>query len=312
MNLRVTQNTFTRASLASIQRAQGRIAASEEQILTGRRINRPSDAPLDTASVQRLRSCQAKLEQYQRNIDNAQGRVESAASVLTDLSDLFTQAQEVCLSAANATTDDAERRALAASVDDLLQALVGQANAAFDGRYLFAGTADDAPPFEAVLDADGGVAEVAYHGNAARGEIQVGPYTRIQVGEPGLEAFGGSAAEPGAFDALIELRGLLLNTGGLSEADQSAALSSHVARLRTAQDRVIDAAARLGARSVQLESTRTTLENAGLTTASQLSTLEDTDLVSAALELQTHQTALEAAFAVSARMFTTSLLEYLQ
>jgi len=312
MSFRVTQAALARAALSNIQRAQGNIASSQEQLATGRRINRLSDAPLDAAQAQRLHSYSSKVQQYQRNLERAQSQIEYAAATTQELSDVFIQAREICLRGADSATGPDERRSLAVAVDQLLDTLMRRANASFNGRYIFAGTADDAPPFTAELDETGNLGAIAYSGDSGRIELQVGPHARLQTNEPGSTVFVDPATGETSFDALIELRDLLRNPDGRSETETCQALSAHVGQVAEAHERIVDAASRFGWRSSQLEFTRTTLDNMMLSDTELLSSLEDADFATAALQLSTQEAALEAALAVSARILTTSLLEYLR
>ena len=80
---------------------------AQQQLATSRRINRPSDAPLDAARAHRVRAHSAKLTQYSRGLDQAQHEIEFAAGTLQQASDLFVEARDICVRAANATTDPA-------------------------------------------------------------------------------------------------------------------------------------------------------------------------------------------------------------
>jgi len=312
MNLRVTSSSSTRSMLASIRAASDNVASTQEQISTGRRINRPSDAPLDAAHAQRLHVNQAKLGQYGRNLEQAQSEIEYAASSIQQLSDVLIQAREACTEGANATTSADDRRNLAYSVDQLLQGAVDRANTQFNGKYLFAGTATDTQPFETHVGSSGYVDRVTYQGNDGRLQVDVGPRTRVQTNEPGSAVFGASGAEDSVFDALIQLRDILLNEAGRSDHEVSTALSDHLGVLGAAQESVLDATARLGWRSNQLESTRTAIDNAQLANSQLLGELEDADIAGAAARLYSQETALEAAMVVAGRMFRSSLLDYLQ
>lgn len=311
MNFRVSASSLARAALATISQAQREMALAQEQVATGRRLNRPSDAPLDAARSRRLESYKAQLGQYQRNLEEAGARLEVATSTVQELSDIFIQARQVALRGADAATDPAERRSLATEVDQLLEGLIQRGNTSWAGRYIFAGTADDSAPFEGRAGDSGYTDTVLYHGNDGRVELQVGPHTRLQVNEPGSEIFTATATQPSLFDVLAELRDLLMNADGLAESDQCRALSDHVGALDEAHGRVVDAASRLGWRASEVETTRRTVENLQLTTVENLSGLEDADYASAALTISARQVALEAALTVSARLMKNNLLEYL-
>jgi len=303
---RITQQSVTRSALNSMRRATTALSATQEQLATGRRINRLSDAPLDAARAHRVRAHRSKLEQHVRNLDQAQGEIDFTASVLQDVSDLFIEARDICLRAANATTVSEGRESLAGAVDQLLETLVLRANAHFNGRYVFAGTANDAPPYTATRSGRE-ITAVTYEGNGDHVELDVGPTTRVTTAEPGTLALGGTEA----IDVLVELRDLLRNRDGLSESELAQALSAHLDPIGQAHDNVIDATARMGWRSRQVEFTRTVLDNASLADTRVISRLEDTDFAEAAALLFRQEATVQTALMISARMVQNTLLDYL-
>ena len=311
MPFRVTQQSVARATMAGLRRANQNLSVAQERLATQRRINRLSDAPLDAARAHRLRAHASKLGQHQRNLDEAQHQIEFAASALQQASDLFVEARDVCIRAANAATDAAERQSFVDAAEQLIESLVRRANADYNGRYVFAGSADDAEPF-AAQRAGGYVVAVDYQGNGEAVELEAGPRARVATGEPGTLVFGGEGQDGTAFDALIELRDLLRNTEGLSESELTLALSDHLEKLDVAHGRIIDSTARFGWRASQLEFTRTVLDNASLADAASISELEDADFAEAAALLYQQEAALQTALMVSARIMQNTLLEYLE
>ncbi|MFW6161404.1 MAG: flagellar hook-associated protein FlgL [Planctomycetota bacterium] len=304
---RVTQQSVARSVSQSIRRATENLNTAQEQVATGRRISRLSDAPLDAARAHRLRANRGRLEQHMENLEYAQSNIEFTASTVQGIGDLFVEAKDICIRAADGATLAEERQALAGAADQLLETLVRQANAEYDGHYVLAGTADDAPPFT-VQRSGGSIAAVTYGGSRTTLALDIAPRTDVELGETGTNVFSGTDA----FDALIELRDLLRNTDGLSEREQAAALSDHIGVLREAHETVVDATSALGWRSNQLEFTRTVLEDTTLADTALISELEDADYAEAVSLLQRSEAGLQMALAISARMIQNTLLNYLE
>ena len=312
MNLRVTNQSLVRSSLASIRQATQNILVSQEQLATGRKVNRPSDAPLDAAHAQRLHARTAKLAQYRRSLEHAQAEVEFASATLIEINDTFIQAREIAVRAASSTSLARDRATMADEVDDLLEGLISRANATFNGHYVFAGAANDTAPFALESGGMGQSECVAYRGDDAHIELAVGPGLLIATNEPGSAVFVGQRpSETSAFEALIELRDLLRDPDALGEGEIVSRISDHISAISQAHERVTDGAIRLGWRSAQLEASRVSLENAELADQELLSELEDADFAAAAARLYGQELALEAALLVSRRMLGHTLLEYL-
>ena len=64
---RVTQSMMSKGSVAAMQTSLSRLAKLQEQLSTGRVLNRPSDSPTDPASALRMRAATAPQQQFQRN-----------------------------------------------------------------------------------------------------------------------------------------------------------------------------------------------------------------------------------------------------
>ena len=311
-NTRISFQSVVRSAMAQVRQATTNALASQEQLATARRINRPSDAPLDAAHVQRLRAYQTRLGQYERNLNHADSEIEFAAATLMETTDLLVQAREIAVEGANAHLDAGGRRALANQVDEILDGLLTRANATFNGRYIFAGTATDTEPFE-IAPGAAGADEAVYHGDPNYIELPVSPRITVRTNEPGSAVFlGPRPSDTSAFDALIRLRDALRGAGGQEPARIQREVSDCIGGITEAHDRVTEAAGRLGCRAALLVSSRVSLENADLTTSELLSSLEDTNFAETAVQLYGQEAALEAAMAIAKRMLGHSLLEYLE
>lgn len=70
---RVTQTMLSQRSLEGMQLGLGRLARTQEQLSTGRLINRPSDDPTGATSAMRVRSSIADAQQHARNAEDGLG-----------------------------------------------------------------------------------------------------------------------------------------------------------------------------------------------------------------------------------------------
>jgi flagellin-like hook-associated protein FlgL len=108
----------------------------------------------------------------------------------------------------------------------------------------------------------------------------------------------------GLFTALVRLRDAL-------RADSAAGIDEAGRLLNLAQDRLLDARGEVGGRVARLEMTQRRFEDEQDTLRDLLGAVEDADLADVATRLQLQTTTLQAALAVTARLFESSLLNYL-
>ena len=71
--MRISTNQLYDQNIRAIMDNQSGLADTQQQLSTGKKINRPSDDPVGTAKVLRMTEELASLEQYQRNTDLVTG-----------------------------------------------------------------------------------------------------------------------------------------------------------------------------------------------------------------------------------------------
>ncbi len=157
-----TANTFD-ASVDSLVRRQTALSAAQEQLTTGKRVNRASDDPAAAARAERALAAELHTDATQRAVNASQNAMTLAESALGDASDLLQQIREAMVAAGNGSYSDRERRVQADKIAGLRDQLLTVANRQDgSGTYLFGGQAADRAPF---LDAAGGV---SYQGTSGQ------------------------------------------------------------------------------------------------------------------------------------------------
>ncbi|HEY0820559.1 MAG TPA: flagellar hook-associated protein FlgL [Rhizobacter sp.] len=157
-----TANSFD-ASVESLIKRQTQLATAQEQLTTGKRVNRASDDPAAAARAERALAAEKHTDAMQRAVNASQNAMQLAESALGDASDLLQQIREAMVAAGNGSYSDQERRAQADKIAGLRTQLLAVANRQDgSGSYLFGGQSPDHAPF---LDAAGGV---SYQGSSGQ------------------------------------------------------------------------------------------------------------------------------------------------
>jgi flagellar hook-associated protein 3 FlgL len=182
--MRVTNDTLRMAFLNALQTAQRRLAETQNQVSTGKRINKPSDDPLAAARIGQLDASLARLDQYQANGIIARNQLGLEEEALAQVIDNLQRVRELAVQANNATLDNADRAAIAGELRQRLDSVLALANATdASGRYLFAGLSEDTRPF--VLGAGG----VSYNGDHGQRSLQVSDERLVAVNDSGADVF---------------------------------------------------------------------------------------------------------------------------
>jgi flagellar hook-associated protein 3 FlgL len=294
---RITINAINNTVLADNQRNIARLATYQEQLSSGKRINRVSDDPVAARSALRYRAESVQTTKYLDNIDKGGSFIDATDSALGQMSQILDQAKTLAVQGANGTQDASSRKALAQSADSLLTRLVDLANTVHDGRYLFSGTATFTQPFSRSADGQ----SVTYGGNLDSFGIQIGAAARVSVNQDGHTLF---QEDTDVFASLVELRNALL-------ANDPATVSSLVTDIDQAHSHLNDLHGALGGTEQRLTLARNQLEAAKVNLDSLVSAAEDVDFAQTISDMQLAQVALEAGLQAGARVLRPSLLDFL-
>jgi flagellar hook-associated protein 3 FlgL len=293
MSMRVTQRSLTAGSTANLQLNLARTQRLQEQLSSGRQLNRPSDDPAGTVSALRFRADLRRGEQLVRNADDGIAWLATADAALTDGLQAIGRVRELALRGINASMGLEDRAAIAAEVDGLADHLIGLANTSYLGRPVFGGTGASSQAYDSAG---------TYLGDGGTVDRTVLEGVDVRVNLTGPEAFGSAGAD--LFTALKDIA-FHLRT-------DPAQLTADVAALDQRTLTVKNALAQVGARYHQVEVMRDRTEVAGLDARSALAEVESVDLPHTIMELSMQEVAYQAALAATARVLQPSLLDFLK
>ncbi len=290
--IRVTRSGFLDRMNAGLGRISAAKANAEEQALTGLRVNRPSDAPGSVREAARLHAAAADQEVWQSNASSATGVLSALDNALSDATNTLVRAQEIALAGANEPLGAEARVTMALEVQSLMESLRASMNTEFGGRYVFAGTAWDAPPFDATD---------VFVGNSDPPQVRIGTDQWVQTG------LDGSAVFQGPVDILATL-------GALSAAlstDDAAGVSATIADLETASRTVINARSEAGTYAASAEAASDVAASMGQVLVTRLTDILVADPAEAYTRLTELRNSYTAALQVTGSSTTRTLFDYL-
>jgi flagellar hook-associated protein 3 FlgL len=296
MSTRITTGMTQRNILADLNRVNDRLNKVHSKISSNKEITRPSDDPYNTSRAMALRTSMEATKQYQRNIQDAQGWQESAEIALADITDAIKRAGELVLEGSSDTTPAEARLAIAQEIDQIIAGVKQNANATYAGRYVFAGTASDTPPY---VEGDD-----LYHGSGAAVQRQVGPGVAMDIGLGG-DTFLGNGADG-------KLLQVLRDTSAHLKANDGVAIRGDIKLLEDKADEVLGVRALNGAKQNRLDAALGRLTEIEGTTLQQLSETEDVDIAKAMIEFSSQKAAYDAALKAGANIVQASLMDFLR
>lgn len=291
---RITQRLMVDRSLTSLQSGLGRLSTIQEQLSSGRVINRPSDSPTGTNEAMRLRAQIAANDQYTRNAQDGLGWLGQTDSVLSSMTDNVTRVRDLLVQGSSSGSNGPDaRQALASEISQIRDSLIGQANTTYLGRPLFGGTTGNSVAYAA----DG-----TYVGDGNPVSRSVGESDSVQINTTGPQAF--STGSDDLFSVLSDAVTALTSDPN-AVPGMLTRLDAVTAKMRTAH-------AEVGSRYNRVDSAVSRLSDVALQNKSDLSDVENVDIAQAAVSLQLQQVAYQASLGATARDIQPSLLDFLR
>lgn len=314
--MRVTNKMLAKHSLSNLYGNMKRLDKVNEQLSSGKKIQRPSDDPVGTTKVLKLRSSLKEIEQYKANVERGVGYLETIDTALGEIGDILRRGRELATYGANGTLNEEERGAIADEVDQLIEHAIQIGNTSHAGRFVFGYNRTDQPPF-GVDQASGtitflGETLIKENGEIAPGwdsvspssgsgvEIGVGIILDLRV--PGDDALGA------ALSALVKLRNVLDPQYGPGSGDVSSVLSD----FDQALDETLKWRSETGAKMKRLEMTNNRLDDLVLSTRTLLSKTEDIDVAETIMNLKMEENAYRLALSSGARIIQPTLMDFLR
>ena len=160
----------------------------------GKRFQTASEDPIAAARAAVLDRAMAENEQFGRNSNIVEARLNYEEQSLADVTSLLQYVRERALQGANSTLGADERRMLANDVRLQMSALMEMANRDDgNGEYLFAGTSTGAAPFAR------GTTGVNYLGDMTNRVVRVSNSQAIADGHSGADVFMNISERNGVF-----------------------------------------------------------------------------------------------------------------
>ena len=303
MSLRVAQSSLSTNALAGLQANLARLQRTQEQLSSGRRINRMSDSPVDGAAAMRLRGEQSANEQVGRNIADGLSTLGAADGTFTSMSAMLQRVRQLVVSGLNDTNSAGERESMATEIDQLKAGLIGLANTQYLGRPVFAGTQDVTAAFDTTTG--------QYLGNASpvQRSVSTDSSATVDVTVTGQATFSTLFSDSGDVSGagiLTRISAALRAPGG------PAALNTELSNLDAASATMQNARSMVGARYNRLLSLQGAGQSRLDSVTASLSDAENVDLPKTIIDMQIQSTGYQAALGASAKIIQPSLLDFLR
>lgn len=293
--MRVTQSMLSNNMLRNLSTSYNQMGKLQDQITTGKKVNRPSDDPVVAMKGMGYRMQVDKVHQFQRNLGEVHNWLDSSDDALDKVGQTLHRAKELMTQAANGTNTDSDKKMILKEMEQLQQHVQTLGNTKVGDKYLFSGTKTGAPLFK-----DGEMQTDAAFTKPV--EIEVFDGVSMQVNTDLRDVFHNVNEMFKSIKTSIED----------PESAEAKPMDEFIGLIDENLNAVLTQRSDIGARQNRAEMMENRLASQEVYAIKQMSENEDIDYEKVITEMITQESIHRAALSVGARIIQPSLVDFLR
>lgn len=294
--MRVTQSMLSGNMLRNLSNSYSKLGKLQEQITTGKKVNRPSDDPVVAMKGIHYRTELNNVKQFSRNIGEAYNWLDTTDNTFDKIGSALQRARELMVQASSDTTTPDDREKINSELKQLREHVQDLANTKIGNRYIFSGTKTTTPPYEKGTGYVDPAADPAFQKSI---EIEVFNGIEIQINANPIELFRN-------IDGMFEQ--IETNIASSTAGD----LSGHIEAIDNQIDDLLSMRADIGARQNRIELMDDRLQSQEIIATKQMSDNEDVDYEKTITDMITQESIHRAALSVGSRIIQPTLVDFLR
>ncbi len=304
MSLRISSLHLHDMLMQDLRTNQSRMNSLQHQLATGKRINAPSDDPINIGRALAIGGQVSDIEGYLETIADSREILDATDDSLDSVHGSLRKFRDLMLRGMSGNATQEDRDAIAVELAQVKESMRHALNASHGDRYLFAGTATTTVPFPAPGN--------GFSGNSQTVLRQIGQNTTIDVNVAGDAVVGSTTGATLDLMSMFDLVDATITrlTSGVP-ADIVELQTDGIPAIDAMIDNVSSVRASVGSRLQRVEAAEQVLLDSKQRLTDTKSRIEDADMAEVMIEFQSANTLYQASLAAGARMMQTSLLDFL-
>ncbi|HEA52319.1 hypothetical protein LCGC14_1484010 [marine sediment metagenome] len=220
--IRISSQQVFSGGINRLQELNANLNSTQQQISTGKRVNKPSDDPVAAARILKLDQELSRVKTYERNVSLADNRLKQGESALASSVDVLQRIRELTVQAGNGSLSPNDRRSVSSEMKERLGQLANIANTRdASGEYIFSGFQGSVQAFQ---QNDEG--KYVYQGDEGQRVLGIDDGVTVPISDNGKDIFVNvPAAATGEYTNNVS-GGFISGVAIVNEADLSAAYGS--------------------------------------------------------------------------------------
>jgi flagellar hook-associated protein 3 FlgL len=304
--MRVTQGMLAENMLRNLSASYAQLGKYQDQLATGKKINRPSDDPVVAMKGMAYRTNLTEVQQFKRNFSEAHSWIENSDSALDEATQVLQRIRELVVQASNDTYEGNQRASIAQEVQQLTDHLVSIANTKVGDKYIFNGTDTLQQPVDLNR-----TPPVSTNTDEVKIELSQGIYIPVNVDPTKVFSYDNANTPPQPGNGLFsDLQ--LLNQDLNNPIKSGNDLNQYLSYIDQHINNLLSARAELGARMNRIELMEDRVDQQEVVANQILSDNEDANIERVITDLKTQESVHRAALGVGARIIQPTLLDFLR
>jgi flagellar hook-associated protein 3 FlgL len=335
--MKATEGTTYRMLQTNLGRITTRLEDLRIQGATGTKLNKPSD---DASAIRPVLTTRTQIMHTDRYLDTMGVTIDKMQVTdghLNHVENILQRVKEITINSINSAMSQDDLNTFADEVANLKAELVDAANAKVDGKYIFAGYAENTTPFventaydPALYDADDSTTwPYLYQGDANPTELEITPGEQLEVNLTGNNLFmgisnavmqvppvpgPGYASDVGHIDIFSVLTRTeeALRAGNLNDPlGAGGGLDAKLDDLETAANQGRRLRSQLGNKASRVDAAMLHQEDVLTDLQQVLSRYQDADAIETFNAIMQQETAFQAALNITAKVSNMSILDFI-
>lgn len=321
--MRVTNTGLTSSQIYQTQRNMQRMGKLNEQLNTGKIVNRASDDPYQARRIMSLKNEIGYTEKYNSNISEVTGWLESTDSTLEKVSNTIDSLNQLIIGVGNGAYGDHEMKAIAEEIDEKIKQVGDALNNAYGDKYLMAGTELEEPP---IIINDGPPASLEINPNISQADlngrlnIEISDNIDIDYNLSVNDIFNGTDSDGNPINFLDSLNELSTVMNDIANGNN---VDVNKDRLIFGQDNLktelndffnhtVNKRTEVGTNLQKIEKVKELNEHSILEMTKVLSVKQDTDYAEKLVEYITAEMIYQASLKVSSKLIQPTLMDFIR
>ncbi|MDX1807488.1 MAG: flagellar hook-associated protein FlgL [Paenisporosarcina sp.] len=297
--MRVTQSMLSGNMLRNLSNSYSKMGELQNQITTGKKVNRPSDDPVVAMKGIALRSSLEKVEQFQRNLGEVHNLLDSSDDALDKVGSAMQRVNELIVQASSDTSTNDDRKKIESEIAQIRSHIQNIANTKVGDKYIFSGTTTTTPLFDGTGYPTGPTPDTDPLKKNI--EIEIFDGVKMKVNTNGIDVFRD-------IDNMLGEITTKMKTGSASGSEYS----TYLTKISDQMNVVLTSRADIGARQNRAELMDNRLDSQSVIATKQMSENEDIDYEKSITEMITQESVHRAALSVGAKIIQPSLADFIR